>query len=146
MTKRRRIVAIIVGLVLFAGLFGILASTEHQVGASQEDGAQTRFYTPEFATDGSAGAETFGALLRRYQHIQFTELVSGDASAFPTIFYDDSEYPVNQDWQDLIDTIGLDSISSAISSYDTGPIGSEIEHGFLTAKKLSQTGMRRAFL
>ena len=75
----------------------------------------------------------FTETLRRYQRIQFDELVTGDASLFPTIFYNDPKYPVQgDDWQQTIAWAGADAIDAVISSGAPGPVGAE--SGFLSAK------------
>jgi hypothetical protein len=85
------------------------------------------------ASPADKDVQVFTETLRRYQRIQFDELVSGDASLFPTIFYNEPAYPVqDEDWLQVMDWAGDAAIDAVIASGAPGPVGAE--SGFLSAK------------
>lgn len=63
------------------------------------------------------------SLIQRYDRIFFEGWVTGDLSQFPTLFYNDPQYPPNSTRQDLVNAHRAE-IDSILVKNPSGPVGS----------------------
>ena len=67
--------------------------------------------------------QAFMTLIQQYDRTFFEGWVTGDLSQFPTVFYNDPQYPPDPTYQKLVDAHRTD-IDAILGKEPTGPVGS----------------------